>query len=201
MAGREVGEAEREEETAYLQLRDFTPVVVRRTGVRDRAEVIRFVRHLTADSIELRFGSPMREETVAEELLGLRTPDARVSLVMETVAPDPHVVGSAEFVLYRREPSRAEVAFLIEDDFQGRGAATLLLHELARRARADGVRWFTAFVLQENVAMSDVFVHSGYPYRVVRDGPQWIIELDIGATVRGKEPELPDRVGPPIAPS
>ncbi len=193
--------AEVEEDATYLQLRDLTPVIVHRTRARDRGEVLRFVRHLTADSIELRYGSPMREETVAEELLGLATPDPRVSLVMETVTSGPRVVGTAEFVRYRHEPSRAEVAFLIEDDFQGRGAATVLLYELARRARADGVRWFTAFVLRENVAMCDVFVHSGFPYRVVRDGPQWIVELDIGTSKREDDRELPNRTGPAIAPS
>ena len=192
-------DAAESEEEVNLRLRDFTPVVVRRPDPRDRTEIVAFVRRLTRESVELRFGSPVREAAVVDEVLGVRDPENRVALLLEAFGPLRRVVGSAEFVRYPRDRSRAEVAFLIEDDFQGRGAGTVLLHELARRARTRGIRKFTAFVMQENVAMSDVFVHSGFPYSVVRDGPQWLIELDIGRAA-WRTPLAPEsRLGPSVA--
>ena len=55
----------------------------------------------------------------------------------------------------------AEVAFVVADEWQHRGAATHLLHELADRARAEGLTRFLADTLAENRRMRDVFRHSG----------------------------------------
>jgi acetate---CoA ligase (ADP-forming) len=183
----------------FLELRDHTPVIVHRAHARDRAEVVAFVERLSTDSIELRFAAPVREEAVTRELLGTPESDERLSLLMETLEELPRVVGNGEYVRYRRDPSRAEVAFLIADEFQGRGAGTLLLDELARRARSAGIRWFTAVVMAENFAMRDVFLRAGFPYRVVYDGPAMIIELDIGVAVRPWTERFPSRVGRIVA--
>jgi acetate---CoA ligase (ADP-forming) len=170
-------------EDCFLSLRDGTPVIVHRARAGDRAEVVAFVSHLSEDSIELRFCGPAQSEAVTREVLGGSGTEERLSLLMETLEVVPRVVGNGEFVRYLKEPERAEVAFLIADEFQGRGAGTLLLHELARRARSVGIRWFTAVVMAENFTMREVFLQAGFPYRVVSDGPVMFIELDIGLAV------------------
>jgi GNAT superfamily N-acetyltransferase len=60
------------------------------------------------------------------------------------------------------EPSRAEVAFAILDEFQGRGIGTLLLEHLRLIADANGVTEFEADVLGENRQMLEVFAHMGF---------------------------------------
>ncbi len=60
------------------------------------------------------------------------------------------------------DPHRAEVAFAILDEFQGRGIATLLLEHLRLIAEASGVTEFEADVLGENRQMLEVFAHSGF---------------------------------------
>jgi len=60
------------------------------------------------------------------------------------------------------DPHRAEVAFAILDEFQGRGIATLLLEHLGLIADANGVTEFEADVLGENRQMLEVFAHSGF---------------------------------------
>jgi acetate---CoA ligase (ADP-forming) len=186
------------EDDCYLELRDRTPVIVRRARSRDLAEVVAFVERLSTDSIELRFSGPVRAEAVAREVLGDSGPDERLSLLAETLEEIPRVVGNGEYVRYRREPDRAEVAFLIADEFQGRGAGSLLLHDLARRARSAGIRWFTAVVMAENVAMRDVFLRAGFPFRVVCDGPVLLIELDIGESVESRTERVGTRIGPVV---
>ena len=52
---------------------------------------------------------------------------------------------------------KAEVAFLVHDEFQGRGISTLLLERLAGIAAGYGFIGFEAEVLYENQAMIDVF--------------------------------------------
>jgi GNAT superfamily N-acetyltransferase len=64
---------------------------------------------------------------------------------------------------------RAEVAFAILDEFQGRGIGTLLLEHLSLIADANGVAEFEADVLGENRQMLEVFAHSGFESRRTLD--------------------------------
>ena len=56
----------------------------------------------------------------------------------------------------------AEVAFVVNDQWQNRGIGTFLLQQLARAARRSGIRGFTAEVLAENKPMQKVFAKSNY---------------------------------------
>jgi acyl-CoA synthetase (NDP forming) len=74
----------------------------------------------------------------------------------------------------------AEVAFMVEDDQQGRGLATLLLEELAARAVARGIRRFRAQFLRENPNMPDVLAHSGFDVTWSREDTDVdVAELDL----------------------
>ncbi|WP_249666332.1 GNAT family N-acetyltransferase [Nocardioides faecalis] len=56
----------------------------------------------------------------------------------------------------------AEVAFLVEDNHQGRGIAQLLLEHLAQAGRERGIERFTAEVLPDNSRMIQTFRDAGY---------------------------------------
>src|SRR5262249_4075163 len=62
--------------------------------------------------------------------------------------------------------NRAEVAFTIADDFQGRGLGTILLGQLAEVATVNGIQTFEAEVIATNQAMLRVFRESGFPLEV-----------------------------------
>ena len=75
-------------------------------------------------------------------------------------AVDPHTddgVGVARFVRSPEDPSLAEVAVAVDDEWQGRGLGTVLLHDLAARAREEGIKRFSASVLAENKPMIGAF--------------------------------------------
>ncbi len=57
----------------------------------------------------------------------------------------------------------AQLAFTVEEDYQGRGIATRLLRGLIRLARGSGVSRFEAHVLAGNGPMLSVLSHSGLP--------------------------------------
>jgi acetate---CoA ligase (ADP-forming) len=76
------------------------------------------------------------------------------------------VVGLANYVRLR-DPSVAEVAFVVADEEQGRGIGTRLLEQLAARAAETGIRRFVAQVMAENRAMLSVFTEAGFD--VVRE--------------------------------
>ncbi|BCJ72956.1 GNAT family N-acetyltransferase [Catellatospora sp. IY07-71] len=56
----------------------------------------------------------------------------------------------------------AEVAFVVEDAYQGRGVGSVLLEHLAAAAADAGITRFVAEVLPENGAMLRVFTDAGY---------------------------------------
>jgi acyl-CoA synthetase (NDP forming)/RimJ/RimL family protein N-acetyltransferase len=70
----------------------------------------------------------------------------------------------------------AEIAFVIADEHQGRGIASILLEHLAAAGRELGVQRFAATVLAQNHAMLRVFADAGYQPRSAHDGPE--VELD-----------------------
>lgn len=62
--------------------------------------------------------------------------------------------------------SRAEIAFVIEDDVQGLGVGRRLLNAVLDRTRAVGFRQLTGSILAGNGAMRHLFETSGYAFRL-----------------------------------
>lgn len=71
------------------------------------------------------------------------------------------VVADARFVREEGRPAVAEVAFIVGDDYQGRGIGSFLMDALAVAARGDGVEQFTARVLADNYAMRAILNRYG----------------------------------------
>jgi acyl-CoA synthetase (NDP forming)/GNAT superfamily N-acetyltransferase len=125
-------------------------------------------------SIYLRFFAVNRHaaDEHAHHLAALAPEDQRIALVAES--HDRLIaVGSLE----RSGPEEAEVAFLVDDAFHGRGIGTLLLEQLASLARENGIRRLRADTLAENVAMLRVFTDSGFEQ--VRTTSHGVVELTL----------------------
>jgi protein lysine acetyltransferase len=74
---------------------------------------------------------------------------------------DGPVVADARFVRDESDPAFAEVAFIVGDDYQGRGIGTFLMGALAIAADYHGIQRFTARVLSENYPMRAILDHFG----------------------------------------
>lgn len=68
---------------------------------------------------------------------------------------------------YDRTPGthEAEVAFIVDDEYQHQGVGSLLADQLVRAARRQGVREFAADTLAENGGMLELFRAMGFPVR------------------------------------
>lgn len=82
---------------------------------------------------------------------------------------------------YERIPgtTEAEVAFVVADELQHRGIATLLLGYLAQAARVNGITTFIAETLFGNHDMLDVFAHSGFEVTTTTDGEMVHVRFSI----------------------
>lgn len=106
----------------------------------------------------------------------------RVALVA-TLGDDMIAVGRYE----RVADGSAEVAFIVQDDQQGRGLGSILLEHLAAAALEHGIHRFVAEVLAENGQMVRVFRDAGYQVRREFDGGILHLEFDIDPTRRSLE--------------
>jgi RimJ/RimL family protein N-acetyltransferase len=94
---------------------------------------------------------------------------------------DETVIGGASYVGRTDADGAkvAEVAFTIEEDFQGQGLASRLLAALVTLARRNGLARLEAEVLGSNTPMLVVFERSGLPLRRHRNGGVVHLEMDL----------------------
>jgi acyl-CoA hydrolase/GNAT superfamily N-acetyltransferase len=99
-------------------------------------------------------------------------------VVLHGKRPKQKMVGVGS---YHMNPStkRAEIAFLVSDDWQGRGIGTYLMKELVKIARAKRIRGLTAEVLRDNVAMIALMHKAGVTPRssIVNGGYLFTMDL------------------------
>ncbi len=85
---------------------------------------------------------------------------------------------------YARQPgaNRAQIAFEVEDKYQGLGIGTHLLDQLAYAARDKGITTFEAEVLAENKDMMNVLINSGFNMQRQYQGTTYVGILDLAPT-------------------
>ncbi len=77
---------------------------------------------------------------------------------------------------------RAEAAFVVEDEYQGKGIGSHLLEQLATIAREKGIRSFEASVLAENKNMMQVLQRSGFYLAEEMESGVYQMEMDLAPT-------------------
>lgn len=167
----------------HIALRDGSTAHVRPVVPADAPALKTFLEGLSDNSRWLRFFSlGVNLDKAAERAAAGDRPEG-YGLIVTTGAQE-RVVAHAVFELER--PDRAEVAFAVADEMQGRGLATVLLAHLAQVASARGVTTFTATVLPENRRMISVFRESGFPVEVHAspDGIEVVFPTELGPDAR-----------------
>jgi acetyl coenzyme A synthetase (ADP forming)-like protein len=144
---------------ADVVLRDGSTVHIRPVRADDEPGIREFLHGLSRESIGFRFFGAPNLEWVTSWSLDVDYAD-RFALIAESGDPS-RIISHASYI--RIDGERAEVAFLVSDDWQGRGISTIMLVQLAEIADQHGISTFTAEVLPVNHRMIDVFRQSGFP--------------------------------------
>jgi acetate---CoA ligase (ADP-forming) len=140
-------------------LRDGSTVHVRPVGPEDHDAIREFLGGISRDSIAFRFFGAANLDWAANWSVDVDYVD-RYALIAETGRP-VRVIAHAAYL--RIDRHRAEVAFLVADDYQGHGLSTVMLAHLAEAARAASIATFLADVLPANHRMIEAFRQSGFP--------------------------------------
>jgi ribosomal protein S18 acetylase RimI-like enzyme len=75
-----------------------------------------------------------------------------------------YIIAEGRFVRLKDRPY-ADVAFIVDEEYQGLGIATYMYRMLIRVAQEKGLRGFTADVLASNKSMIKVFEKGGFPVK------------------------------------
>ncbi len=169
-----------EELEHYETLRDGTEIFFRPVKPTDESSLSEMLYSLSSTSVRTRYMTqtvtfPHRE---VQQLTNIDfTQDISIVGTVPGVVGE-QLVAIAQYFLDPKTQS-AEVAFLVQDEWQKKGMGTYLLQYLAQIAKQRGVKQFTAKVLPANKLMLAIFHNSGYKINTEFDGDVYSINYNL----------------------
>ena len=127
-----------------VELADGAEVVIRPIEPEDETELRRGLEHLSALTAFRRFHAH-RADADPEEWEDLTRIDHVRHEALAALDPkEGSVVGVARYVCDPKQPSQAEITYVVDDEWQHRGVGSALIDRIAVRAREAGVERFIA---------------------------------------------------------
>jgi RimJ/RimL family protein N-acetyltransferase len=160
-------------------LRNGLEISIRHVRPDDAPRLLRAFRKLKRATVYTRFFRYVEAPTEAQ-LDRATHPDPAREVALVVTLPeggDEIVIAGGRYVAAGGGAGAAEVAFMVEEDYQGLGICGRLLRELAELARAHRLSRFDAEVLAGNGSMLRVFARSGLPMKQRREGGVVHVEL------------------------
>ncbi|MEE8599765.1 GNAT family N-acetyltransferase [Euzebya tangerina] len=155
----------------------------------DRAQLLDGWSRLSERSRYMRFHSPVKtlSEATLDYLLNIDHHDHEALVALDPDAPDEPGVGVARYIRLEEDPTIAEAAITVIDEYQGRGIGTALIGMLEQLAHARGIRTFRNYVLAENRTMLEIFRQLDGEIQ-----PEGSTVFRVDVPVRGPEEAQPD---------
>ncbi len=164
----------------YNTLRDGTEIFFRPIKPTDEPALAEMLYSLSEKSVQTRYmaGTMAFPHSDVQQLANI---DYKKDIAIVGVVPgvsDEEIVAIAQYFLDPKTQS-AEVAFLVQDEWQSKGMGTFLLDYITQIAKSRGVKRFYAKVLPNNKPMLAIFHNSGYKVNTEFDGEVYHITYDL----------------------
>jgi len=169
-----------EELEHYDTLRDGTQIFFRPVKPTDEPALSEMLYSLSTQSVRSRYFT----HTMTfphKDVQKLTNIDYENDLAIVGVVPGPageEIVAIAQYFLDPKTRA-AEVAFIVQDEWQQKGMGSFLLDYITQIARQRGVRRFTAAVLATNKPMLAIFHNTGYKVETEFDGEAYSITYEL----------------------
>jgi RimJ/RimL family protein N-acetyltransferase len=171
----------------YATLRDGTEIFFRPIKPTDEPALSEMLYSLSEQSVKTRYMT----RTAAfphRHIQQLTNVDYKKDFAIVGVVPSAsgeEIVAIAQYFLDPKTQA-AEVAFVVQDEWQQKGMGTFLLDYITKIAKQRGVKRFYAKVLPNNKPMLAIFHNSGYKVNTEFDGEVYNITYDL-AKDEGRE--------------
>jgi RimJ/RimL family protein N-acetyltransferase len=168
----------------YESLKDGTQIFFRPVKPTDEPALSEMLYSLSDQTVRTRYFT----HTIKfphKDVQKLTNIDYQNDLAIVGVVPGPggeEIVAIAQYFTEATSQS-AEVAFVVQDEWQQKGMGTILMAYLARIARQRGIRRFLAKVLPVNRPMIAIFHNSGYKVHTEFDGETYDVVVDLTKNV------------------
>lgn len=169
--------------STVVELSDGTVVRIRPIVAGDKARIAQGLAELSPESRYLRFLQPV-DRLSAEELAYLTELDYRTHFAWGAELAKDHGhrgIGLARYVCENDDPTTAEAAVAVLDEYQGKGLGGILLTVLAESAHENGVKRFRSYVLSANRKVLQALDRPGIEHQVEDDMVRFDIPLPLPA--------------------
>jgi RimJ/RimL family protein N-acetyltransferase len=153
--------------TAQETLKNGLQVTIRAITPDDRDNFLKAFHALDDRSIYLRFFTDNKTFTENEILQAVEIDFVRIVALVTCIKDHDgeKIIGGGRFFVFGDDnpPEKAEVAFMVSNDYHSLGIAGMMLKHLAAIAVKMGIKAFYAEVMAGNTGMLTVFKRSGFP--------------------------------------
>jgi acetate---CoA ligase (ADP-forming) len=165
-------------------LRDGSVVQLRLAVPADHEVLGRFFHDLSLESRRRRFLAIAEPSNAILDGFCTSTDSSKAATLLALRLVDGELRPIAVGSYFKVDASSAEVAFAVDDHFQGKGLGTVLLERLATLASANGFTRFEAVTFSDNAAMLEVFRESGFEIHSKPDHGCVNVQLSLDPTSR-----------------
>ena len=130
-------------------------------------------------SIAFRFFKPMKEfsHRFVQDFTNVDYSKDMAIVVLVRDTGGDHIIGVGRYA-FNPNTGRAEVSFIVRDDWHARGIGSHLLNTLTKIAKKRSIKGFEASVLVGNHGMLSVFYNSGYNVVTKKEEDTYYISYD-----------------------
>jgi L-amino acid N-acyltransferase YncA len=154
-----------------IESRDGTPVTVRTPRPGDVGLIQEMHERISKESAYFRYLGPSKPRSEDLQRLCSMGRESGVVLVATVEKPQEQVVGVAYYQVDQNNPTTAEPAILVEDNYQGGGLGKKILFFLCQRADQNGLETFDSIIHPTNQRVLQLIADSGLNFRSkYRDG-------------------------------
>jgi acyl-CoA hydrolase/GNAT superfamily N-acetyltransferase len=134
----------------------------------DEEEMRKLFYRFSDTAVYYRYFSPIRTMPHRKMQEYVNVDYQRIMSIVGTIdqSGTERIIAEGRYVRHHNRPL-ADVAFVVDENCQGRGIASFLFEMLIRVAREQGIKGFTADVIADNKAMLKVFEKAPFPIRAV----------------------------------
>lgn len=154
-------------------------VTLRSIRPTDEQGIKNLVYALSQETLYYRFMSRTKKFG-ARQILDFVYVDHRKNVSVVATVPEAHgedIIGVGRYYL-NEQTNRAEVAFVVRDEWQGKGIGRMLFNRLATIAKRSGIAGFTAETLRDNRKMQAVFNKCGFKVKTHIDEDLCSFQMD-----------------------